>query len=186
MRLIAGLGNPGRQYLLCRHNLGFCVVRGLAKKYKIHLKKDLSTKSLKGIGNILGNKIILALPLTYMNLSGIGVDLLVKKYKLDLKSLLIICDDLDLELGKIRLRKRGSAGGHLGLTSIIKTLNTKEFSRLRIGVDRPPKGQFITNYVLSNFTESQLPSINKSIQRAIECCEVWIKEGIDKTMSRFN
>jgi len=162
------------------------VVRSLAKKYKIPLKNDRSTQSLKGIGDVSGEKVILALPLTYMNLSGIAINLLMKKYKLDLDNLLVVCDDLDLELGKIRLRPRGSSGGHLGLASIINKLNTKEFSRLKIGIGRPSKDRDMVDYVLLNFTKSQLNVINESVQRTVGCCEVWIKESIAKAMSKFN
>jgi len=138
MKLIAGLGNPGYRYKGTRHNAGFLIIEALAKTYKISLKKERGILSLSGKGRVNGCDVILAMPLTYMNLSGQAVVPLLKKYKINQQDLLVVCDDLDLELGRQKLKASGSSGGHRGLKSIADVLESQEFSRLRIGIGRPP------------------------------------------------
>ncbi|MFA5410367.1 MAG: aminoacyl-tRNA hydrolase [Candidatus Omnitrophota bacterium] len=125
MKLIVGLGNPGQAYQGSRHNLGFSVIKSLAQSYRIILKKDSAAFSLSAKARVDSDKLILAMPLTFMNLSGIAVSALLKKYKLDLSSLLVVCDDLDLEFGRLKIRAKGSSGGQRGLQSIIDALESR-------------------------------------------------------------
>lgn len=181
-----GLGNPGRAYADSRHNIGFMVLKSLSKNYRVSLKGGINNYSLSGKCRIDGEELILAEPLTFMNLSGIAVAALVKKNKIDLDDLLIICDDLDLELGRLKIRKSGSSGGHRGLKSIIDSLGTQNFSRLRIGIGRPRRNLDAAEYVLSAFTKKQKESVGSVIDEAGKCCLIWIREGINKAMDTFN
>jgi len=187
MKLIVGLGNPGRIYIDSRHNIGFRVIKALAKNYKVLLKKDGGTASFNGKGIIDGQGVILTMPVTFMNLSGIAVKSLVKKYKIDLGDLLVICDDLDLEFGRLKVRARGSSGGHRGLQSIIDALNSQEFSRLRVGIGRPLRdGEEISEYVLTPFHKREQAELKGVLEKACDCCAYWAKEGINKSMNMFN
>lgn len=188
MKLIVGLGNPGRAYAATKHNIGFRVVKTLSKTYKIVLKKDSGTFSLSGKGKIDGQNIILAIPLTFMNLSGIAISSLLKKYKIDLSNLLVVCDDLDLKLGRFKIKDKGSAGGHRGLKSIIDILKDKGFSRLRIGIGRPAPSQSInvSEYVLTPFNKKEKTKVKEIIERACDCCSSWATQGIIESMNIFN
>ena len=186
MKLIVGLGNPGEIYINSRHNIGFSVVRALSHFFKISLKKDTGTFSLSGKSKIKNQNIILAMPLTFMNLSGIAVKFLLKKYKIDLDNVLVVCDDLDLEYGRIKIRPYGSSGGHRGLESIIKFLNSDKISRLRIGIGRPAPNMDAVSFVLSSFTKKEKAQIKNTIEKAVACCQVWALEGITKSMNIFN
>lgn len=191
MKLIVGLGNPGDIYEGTRHNIGSQVIKALAKTYKISLKKDRYVKALSGKAKIDNQNVILALPLTFMNLSGIAVRSLLKKYRIDLPrsssksnlalnegrgldNLLVILDDLDLEFGRIKLRPSGSSGGQRGLKSIIDTIGSQEFSRLRIGIGRPQPHMQASDYVLSPFNKKEKEKINDTINQACDCCHSWI------------
>ena len=186
-KLIVGLGNPGRVYTHSRHNIGFDVVRGLAKRHGISFKRGFLASSLCGRGSFDGQDVILAMPLTYMNLSGGAVARLAKKHLVRHEDLLVVCDDLDLETGRLRIRKSGSSGGHKGLTSIIQSLGTKDFARLRIGIGRPGhRGVEISDYVLSGFSRQERSLLEASIESALDCCETWITGGIDASMNLFN
>lgn len=196
MKLVIGLGNPGRIYSESRHNIGFSVIKALSKIYKIPLKKD-NTFSLSGKGKIEGENLILALPLTFMNLSGIAVSALIKKYKIDLPrpcthgrgldNLLIVCDDLDLDFGVIKIRPSGSSAGHRGLGSIIDSLGSQGFSRLRIGIGRPLRDNTdASSFVLSSFAKKEKGKIKEIIENACDCCRVWVKKGIIESMNTFN
>jgi len=195
VKLIVGLGNPGRNYTGSRHNAGFSVIKALTKNYKIPLKKD--TFSLSGKCKIEDKNIILALPLTFMNLSGIAVSALLKKYKIDLprpctqgrglENLLVVCDDLDLGFGVIKIRPNGSSGGHRGLESIIDSLGSQEFARLRIGIGRPLEGNTdAASFVLSPFTKREKGEMKEIIEVACGCCRAWAKKGITGSMNIFN
>jgi len=186
MKLIVGLGNPGRIYTESRHNSGSLVIKALAKKHKIALKKDRDTFSLSGKGKIFGHDVILALPLAFMNLSGKAIAALIRKYKLHLKDILVVCDDLDLEFSRIKIKDSGSSAGHRGLKSIIDALNTRGFSRLRIGIGRPSPNQDVSDYVLSSFTKADRERLKDSLKSAVRCCEFWISAGITKSMNIFN
>lgn len=188
MKLIVGLGNPGKAYIGSRHNIGFLVISVLSERYGIALKreKDFSARSLSGKGSIAGIEVILLEPLTFMNLSGSAVKSAITRNKVNIEDLLVICDDLDLEVGRIKIRKSGSSGGQRGLQSIIDSLGTNNFNRLRIGIDRPSEGVEPAEYVLSSFTRKEKTVINSVIERACDCIESWGVNGIVKTMDIFN
>ena len=193
-KLIAGLGNPGRVYTNSRHNIGFDVVRGLAKRHGIHFRRGFLASSLCGSGSFDSQDVILAMPLTYMNLSGGAVARLAKKHAVRHEDLLVVCDDLDLETGRLRIRKSGSSGGHKGLDSIIRALGTNDFARLRIGIGRPDGTSanrraecgLVANYVLSGFSRQERSLLEASIESALDCCETWVTDGIDTSMNLFN
>lgn len=186
MKLIVGLGNPGKIYIDSRHNIGFSVVRNLAKIYKATLKRDGGTLSLSAKIKIGRESAILAVPFNFMNLSGVSIAALVKKYKIDLVNLLVLCDDLDLEFGRMKIKARGSSAGHRGLESIIEALGSRSFARLRIGIGRAPKNVDPAEYVLSVFTKKEKFFMEEITERAIDCCRFWVSEGIEKTMNIFN
>ncbi len=187
MKLIIGLGNPGKNYKDTRHNVGSNVIFALCEKFEVALKKDwfISAQSAK---IVLGKEhVVLAVPQTYMNLSGIAVKALVKKHKIDLSDILIVCDDLDLDTGLIKIKTTGSASGHNGVKSIIEHLKSQEFSRLRIGIGRPKHvNADISDYVLSKFEKKEKQLIDETIKRAGECVESWIVDGQAKCMNVFN
>jgi len=186
VKLIVGLGNPGILYTNSRHNIGFSAVKLLAKQALAALKKDKQTFSLSAKFKIDNDHGILALPLTFMNLSGVAVSALVKKYKIDSSDLLIVCDDLDLEFGRIRLRPWGSSAGHRGVRSIIDILGTDEFGRLRVGIGRPGDNKEASGYVLSQFNRKEKNKLGDILMAACDCCRMWVSEGMDKTMNTFN
>jgi len=170
---------------LTRHNIGYMVLDSLAYKYGIEFK-DLKHKSFLGRGLITGEEVLLAKPLTYMNLSGEVVKELVNRYSISPDCLLIIHDDLDLQTGRLRLRARGGSGGHKGLISIIEKLGTREFNRLRIGIGRPSEPEEVVDYVLGRFTPEEEPVIKEVIKKAVCAAEIFITEGIEETMNRYN
>ncbi len=187
MKLIIGLGNPGRIYTESRHNIGFSVVKALSKVYKIPLKKDNNVFSLSGKGIVEGHVLALALPLTFMNLSGIAVSALIKKYKISLENLLVVCDDLDLGLGAMKIRPCGSSGGHRGLRSIIESLGSEDFARLRLGIGRPAHRNIdMADYVLSSFPRKDKEEVVEIIDVACDCCLTWVTKGITESMNIFN
>lgn len=186
MKLIVGLGNPGKIYSYSRHNIGFSAVKALSKFYKVALKKDKAAFSLSAKCKIKNQNIILATPVTFMNLSGLAVKALLKKYRIDLENLLVVCDDLDLELGRQKIRASGSSGGHQGLKSVIDSLKSDRFSRLRIGIGRPQINTEVKDYVLSPFTQQERGQVKKIIAEASLCCRVWVREGVTKSMNIFN
>ncbi len=186
MKLIIGLGNPGENYQQTRHNLGFKVVEKISSLYKIKLNKS-KFQSLFGEGKIKEEKVILAKPLTFMNLSGEVIVPLQNAFKFNLKDIIVIYDDLDLEIGKIRIREKGSSGGHKGIKSIIDHLKTTEFGRIRMGIGRPPLGLINeTDYVLGKFSTEEKKIVIASIREAVKAIETIIEEGIVKAMNRYN
>ena len=186
MKVIVGLGNPGLIYAGSRHNIGFEVVKYLAKSGKIPLKKEKGVKALSGRGKIGPLNIALALPLTFMNLSGEAVKPLLKKYKVTASDLLVVCDDLDLGFGRIKIRPRGSSAGHRGVESIINSLKDDEFNRLRIGVGRPGEKTDTRDFVLSRFNRREKAAIPEIINKAAQCCREWIEFGATEAMNSFN
>ena len=186
MKLIVGLGNPGRLYADSRHNIGFSTVKALAKIYKISLKKESGNSSLSGRVKIGGQNVILATPLTFMNLSGIAVSGLLKKYRIDLADLLVVLDDVDLEFGRLKLRPSGSSGGQRGLQSIIDSIGSQGFARLRIGIGRPQQNLQTSQYVLSPFHKKEKEQVGQTIERAAQCCQAWVRKGVTETMNIFN
>jgi PTH1 family peptidyl-tRNA hydrolase len=186
MKLIVGLGNPGSLYIHSRHNIGFSVVKELSKDFKIALKKDSATFSLSGRGRFNNENVMLAEPVTYMNLSGLSVSALLKKHKVCLEDLLVICDDLDLEFGRLKIRPSGSSAGQRGMESIIAHLGGSEFARLRVGIGRPAQKKAAADYVLSAFTRKEKSQIPDLIACACQCCQTWISQGITESMNIFN
>lgn len=186
MKLIVGLGNPGREYEFTRHNIGFLVVRSLAKSAGALLKHDRATFALSCRARIAGEPVVLAEPLTYMNLSGLAVKALLRKYDAGLSDLLIVCDDLNLGWGRMKIRAEGSSGGHKGLASIIEQLNSDALTRLRVGIGALPAYMDAADYVLAEFTRQEIIEAREIIGEAVNCCESWVKEGINECMNRFN
>src|SRR5437868_4206745 len=165
MKLIVGLGNPGKQYDQTRHNIGFAVIDELAHRFHISLDQA-KFKGIYGSTMVNGEKVFLLKPLTYMNLSGESIGPLMDYFQIDLEDLLVIYDDLDLPVGKIRLRQKGSAGGHNGIKSTISHLGTQEFNRIRIGIDRPQQGMSIPDYVLGKFPEQEQALITEAVNKS--------------------
>lgn len=186
MKLIIGLGNPGKRYRWTRHNLGFLVVEEFAKRNKIVLKREARFNAITSRGKFFGEDIILALPLTYMNLSGNSIKEILRYLKIDLENLLVVCDDINLPFGNIRIRPKGSSGGHNGLLSIIQSIQTQEFPRMRIGVLNREDIKDLPKYLLSNFNRVEMRKLKGIIKRAMDACESWVRNGIAKTMNEFN
>lgn len=186
MKLIVGLGNPGILYAGSRHNIGFQVVKSLAKSEKIALKKEKGIRALSGRGKIEGLDVVLAMPLTFMNLSGEAVRPLLKKYKIGLEDLLVVCDDLDLEFNRFKIRPQGASAGHRGIQSIIDHLGSNEFIRIRIGIGRPEDKLNTSEFVLSHFNRREKIQIPEIVDSAVECCRLWVREGVEKSMNIFN
>jgi PTH1 family peptidyl-tRNA hydrolase len=191
MKLIVGLGNPGRIYTHNRHNVGFRCLNYSARLHSIRFghRQCRARVSLAEVG---GEKVLLGKPRTFMNLSGESVDCLVHKHGVPLSELLVIYDDLDLPLGKIRLRQNGSSGGHKGMNSIISALGSEAFPRIRVGIGRPQvEGQSISedaivNYVLSDFSPQEEAAIKPVIARVAEAIDYFLTQGIEAAMSKFN
>jgi len=185
MKLIIGLGNPGFRYRNTRHNLGFLVVRELSREFRIPLNKK-KYDGVVGKGSFEGEDVILFEPLTYMNLSGRAVNAIIKKSGVKLDDILIICDDINLDFGFVRLRKQGSYGGHNGLESVIGHIGTNEFARLRVGVGQKEKHEDLSRFVLSCFNREERPLLKGILEKAKECALMWVKEGPNKAMTGFN
>lgn len=185
MKYIVGLGNPGKNYEKTRHNVGFMVIDELCKRWNLPLNKE-KFKGIYGMGTINGEKVILLKPLTYMNLSGESIRPLLEYYDIDEEDLIVIYDDLDLPTGKIRLRTKGSAGGHNGIKSTIEHLGTQNFNRLRIGIGRPTNGMKVTDYVLGMFSEEERPEVAAAIIQAADACEKWLSSSFLEVMNEFN
>lgn len=185
MKLIVGLGNPGREYEATRHNIGFQVIDGLAERWSITSGKN-QHKAFVGEGKFNNEKVILAKPLTYMNLSGEAVGALLRWYKLGPEDFIVVYDDLDLQPGKLRVRAQGSAGGHNGIKSIIQHLGTDTFPRLKVGIGRPQPGQPSADYVLSRFASPERDLIAQTITRAAEAVEAIITDGVIQAANIYN
>ncbi len=186
MYIIAGLGNPGREYVGTRHNVGFEVLDAVAAKYGIDIKKA-KFNGLYGEGKIGGERAVLVKPQTYMNLSGESIRDFKAWYKAENSQIIIIYDDVSLPLGKMRLRPKGSAGGHNGIKSIIYQLRTEEFPRIKIGIGRPDNpGYDLADYVLGHFTKQEVDILIPEAVKAADAVGSIISDGIEKAMSRFN
>lgn len=186
MKLIVGLGNPGKEYTQTRHNFGFLVVEELAKEYQLRFQNSSFTQGLMAYGKIEKEEALLLLPSTYMNRSGQAVKAAIKSKKVDISDLLVICDDLDLPLGALRIRPQGSSAGHNGLASVKEALGTNEFARLRLGIGKPLKKELTVDYVLKAFSKQEKQRLPLIIEEAVLCSLVWVNEGIDKAMNQFN
>jgi PTH1 family peptidyl-tRNA hydrolase len=183
-KLIVGLGNPGRKYAHNRHNVGFQCLDRLAKAHDLSFTRRRASASLT-LGKIADVGVVLARPLTYMNLSGQAVRQLVSFYKLSFEDILVIYDDLDLPLGTIRLRPEGGSGGHKGMRSIIEALGSQTFPRLRVGIGRPP-GNDAVSYVLSDFTADEQITLESVYEKVMAAVELFLSEGIEAAMNLYN
>lgn len=184
MKIIVGLGNPGEKYLKTRHNFGFMVIDRLAQQ----LETECSQKKFQSFfckKSVEQEEIILLKPQTFMNLSGVAVREAVDMYKCALQNLMVVCDDLDLPLGKIRIRRNGGCGGHRGLESVAASMGSTGFPRLKIGIGRPAAGE-PGNYVLSVFSREEEAVAAEAIGKACQALKTWIFEGIDACMNKFN
>ena len=186
MYIIAGLGNPTKEYDNTRHNIGFAAIDALADKYGISVS-DMKNKALMGKGVINGNKVMLLKPLTYMNLSGEAIRAAVDYYKIDEKSeLIVIYDDISLDVGQLRIRKKGSAGGHNGIKNIILHLGHDTFQRNKIGVGEKPKGYDLADYVLSRFPKDERVLMEEAFERAGEAAVCMMNDTMEHAMNQFN
>ena len=193
MKLIVGLGNPGRVYANNRHNIGFICLNYFARTQGIKFDQKRGHARI-GIGEAAGNKVVIAKPQTYMNLSGQSVSLLIRKFNINPNDLLIIHDDLDLPLGKIRIRQGGGSGGHKGIDSIISHLESQDFIRIRVGIGRPVKNEGsaeisddeIIAYVLSDFTDEEKQAIAQVLPMVSEAILCLLTEGLVAAMNRYN
>jgi PTH1 family peptidyl-tRNA hydrolase len=185
MKLIVGLGNPGRKYDGTRHNVGFRVLDDLAERHKVEW--ELAPRGIEAmIGRQRADGIVLAKPLTFMNLSGPAVVGLLQFYKIDVPDAFVIVDDINLELGRLRARAAGSAGGHNGLKSIIEALGTMEFARLRVGVGRGEARRDLADHVLAKFEPDERPIVAEAVGRSADAADVFVAEGIGPVMNSFN
>ncbi|MEK3888941.1 aminoacyl-tRNA hydrolase [Bacillus sp. FSL K6-3431] len=185
MKLIVGLGNPGSAYNKTRHNIGFEVIEELANRFAMPLNQN----KFNGVYSLIhrgGSKVILLKPLTYMNLSGESIRPVMEYYDIDMENVLVIYDDLDLPVGKIRLRQKGSAGGHNGIKSTIASLGTQNFNRLRVGIDRPPLGMKVPDYVLGKFRKEEMQEMQTVVQTCANACEKWLEKPFIEVMNDFN
>jgi len=185
MKLIFGLGNPGKRFEDTRHNIGFRIIDKLAELLYIDVRKR-GHASLFGPGNVEGEKVILAKPLAYMNKSGHAVSSFLGYYRVLPEDLLIIYDDADLEIGCLRIRSRGGAGGHRGIESIISCLGREDFPRLRIGIKGKGRNSQLADYVLKKFDEEERTIVDRVVAEAAEAVQCLIKEGIANAMNRYN
>ena len=185
MRVIFGLGNPGKAYEQSRHNIGFRVIDKLSQEHRIELNKH-SCQAWIGEGEVGREEVFLVKPLTLVNAAGVSLLQLKQKHEVSLEDIMVISDDVNLELGKLRLARRGGDGGHKGLRSIIEFLGTEEFSRLRLGINRPEQKIELKEYVLGEFTFREKKVIEETISRASQAVEMVIRQGIDETMKHYN
>ncbi|MCQ2551239.1 MAG: aminoacyl-tRNA hydrolase [Clostridia bacterium] len=184
MYVVCGLGNPGKKYENTRHNMGFITVDQIAEKLGIKVDK-IKHKSLVGEGNIAGQKVLLVKPQTYMNLSGEAVREIMTYYKVPIENLIVIYDDIDLETGVIRLRKKGSSGTHNGMRNIIYQIQDDNFPRIRIGIGSEKKGD-LASFVTGNVTKKEIEPLEDAILRARDSVFSIIEDGIDRAMNTFN
>jgi PTH1 family peptidyl-tRNA hydrolase len=185
VKIIAGLGNPGSEYSATRHNVGFLAVEELAKRWGIDSWRNRhEAVCVEYRGGI--EPVLLVKPQTYMNLSGVAVGELVRWYKLKAEDVIAIYDDLDLPVGKLRLRPQGGSGGHKGIESLLVHLGTDNFSRIRVGIGRPPSGWETANYVLGRFTPEETPLVTETIGKAADAAESILKHGITKAMNLYS
>jgi PTH1 family peptidyl-tRNA hydrolase len=188
MKLIVGLGNPGKGYAGSRHNIGAMCLERFARQHRIRIKqRRLRLKSLKstfGSGEVAGVPLVLARPRTYMNVSGAAVAQLVHRFNVPPDDLLVIHDDMDLPLGKLRIRQRGGAGGHKGVSAIIQALGSEEFPRIRIGIGRPAGDEVA--FVLGQFSADERAIVEQALKQASEAIYCLLAEGIEPAMNRYN
>lgn len=185
MKLIVGLGNPGKKYEGTKHNVGFEVIDKLAESYNISITK-IKHKGLCGEGTICGEKVLLLKPQTFMNLSGESIRAAADFYKVDAEHIMVIYDDISLEPGQLRIRKKGSAGGHNGIKSIIAHLGTQEFPRIKVGVGAKPDRMDLADYVLGHFSQIEGRVMEDASKEAGQAAQAIILDGIEAAMNRYN
>ena len=185
MYLIVGLGNPEEEYSNTRHNMGFCTINEISKKFNILVTKN-KFNSLYGQGLINGEKVILVKPQTYMNLSGEAVKEFVDFYKVDLTNIILIYDDMDVEKGKIKVRKQGSSGSHNGVKSVVEYLNSEKIPRIRIGIGKPENKKLMIEYVIGKISKQEQEELNEGIKKAAEAVEIIINNNLDTAMNAYN
>lgn len=185
MKLVVGLGNPGRRYAATRHNVGYRVIDLLADRYQASRWRERFHGEIAEV-QLAGEAAWLVKPLTFMNRSGTCVKEIRDYFKLDLEELLVVCDDFHLPLGRLRIRRRGSSGGQKGLEHVLQCLATEQVARLRIGIGPPPDQWDVADYVLSQFAKDEQPVIEEAVVWAADAVVTWAREGIAVTMSRFN
>ena len=183
MYIIAGLGNPGKKYENTRHNIGFITLDFLAERHDIKINK-IKHKALVGEGRISGQKVLLVKPQTYMNLSGESLREVMDYYKVDIEDMIVIYDDIDLPAGAVRIRKKGSAGTHNGMRSIVQHLGT-DFPRIRMGIGNDRKGD-LADFVLGGFSKEDKEVLEPAVERAALAVECYVDEGIEKAMNKYN
>lgn len=186
MKLIVGLGNPGPRYRWTRHNFGFLVLESLCVQQKVLWRNCASYHGMLAKAVIEDFECSLLMPMTFMNNSGLSVKKLADRMGISPEDILIVCDDLSLPFGKLRLRPSGSAGSHNGLKSIIKDLGSNQFARLRLGIDTPQGAADTVDYVLANFTPAQKKALPDFINHALDCVTCWVTEGAQAAMNKFN
>lgn len=185
VKLIIGLGNPGKPYEHTRHNIGFDVIDELANRWNAPLNQTKFNGMYATVHRPEG-KVILLKPLTYMNLSGECVRPLMDYFDIEIEDIIVIYDDLDLETGKLRLRGKGSAGGHNGIKSLIQHLGTQEFNRIRVGVSRPPAGIKVADYVLAKFSKEDQPIVKEAVEKSCDAVEAALTKPFLEVMNKFN
>lgn len=187
MKLIIGLGNPENEenFAISRHNMGFNVINILAKKYDIEISKS-KFNALYGTGIIEGEKVLLIKPQTYMNLSGESIIEFVKFYKLNDEDIIVVYDDIDIDPGKIRIKRNGSAGTHNGMKSIVNCLKSENFARIRVGIGKPEFGNDMINHVIGVIPEAERKTLNEGVEKAEKALEEILKNGIEKAMNLYN
>lgn len=184
-QLIVGLGNPGKDYRYTRHNLGFLVVEKLAEVLDLKLSLSSFTNGITAEGSWNDHDIVLLMPLTYMNKSGNAIRQAINVKEIKLEDMLVVCDDINLPFRQIRIRSKGSDGGHNGLSSIIECCGDTQFNRLRMGIDLP-KGADSVDYVLEEFKRAEKNQLDEYVDDAVRCVQAWLNEGIERAMEQFN
>ncbi len=185
MKLIIGLGNPGKQYEHTRHNIGFDVIDALAEKWGTPLNQ-MKFNGMYASAHRPEGKVMLVKPLTYMNLSGECVRPMMDYFDIEMEDIIVIYDDLDLDVGKLRLRQKGSAGGHNGIKSLIQHLGTQEFNRIRVGISRPPAPMKVADYVLSKFSKEEQGIVDDAVKKSCDAVEAALSQKFLDVMNKFN
>ncbi|MBP7088367.1 MAG: aminoacyl-tRNA hydrolase [Candidatus Omnitrophica bacterium] len=185
MKIILGLGNPGPRYKNNRHNIGYLILEELAGKRRIKFARSIKLSAYLAEDNLNNEKILLVKPRTFMNNSGICLKKIIKKYKTDIKDVLVVYDDVDLKLGNIRFSQRGSCAGHRGMASVLSVVDTNSINRLRVGIGKPASKD-LSDYVLSDFDLSEKSLLNSIIEKSVLACKDWAREGTESVMSKYN